>query len=304
MVIKDRWPLTYGTLNSLYYSDEEKHGYDLFFVDNGSSPENFNNLKKWLSSGLLPFKGLVRLEKEIPIAEAWNIFLALSRGYDFRIKLDNDLVFLGTPAVSWSVLSSKNFGKPPTPSPGDVGTNPGSPKVAGFIKGIGDFGRRGRKKTQAVHSCFIQHLEECAIKSNAEVIALAPVPGNAPFPKIVQELAGQQYKGTSFLIGGCMMVTKKCFDQIGYFDERLPRRIDMEYSLRAVKSGFNIAYHDRYYVVDMGLQNTDSDAASKYQMATGILDKQGLKDYCSSKWSIVAPNIESALEENKIVNIQ
>jgi hypothetical protein len=303
IVVKDRWPFTYATLNSVHYSDQNEDDFDLFIIDNGSDRNNLYQLKKWLSGGLLDFKNLICLSSPLPIPDVWNIFLSISQEYEYRTKLDNDIVFLGTPVIQWDAPIPKTKGELHYPKAEDYGTNPGAVQNASIVTGAHAM-KGPRQSQESLHSCFLQHFEDYHVISNAEMVSLVPITPGASFPDTIQNLAQTQINGYSYLVGGCTSITKRCFKTLGYFDERLPRRIDLEYSQRALLAGLNIGYHDKYYVSHVGARTpTDSDGQSKRSIADNIIQK-GRKKHCSSKWADIAGQIAQSLNENKIINLQ
>ena len=304
IVIKDRWDLTYQTLMSLYYCSQSS--FDLILIDNGSSSENLDNLKEWMESGLIPVKNLFCLP-ETPLATAWNLFLAMSKDYRYRTKMDNDLRFFNTPVAHVKPLELQ----PVSPAkkmatPMMTGTNPGATPVASFVKGAGR--QHTKKSSQRTHSAFLDHMELYHKRVTADLIALVPVSPKENFAATYKKLHTVTYKDMPYLFGACMLITKKCFDKLGYFDERLPRKIDIEYSQRALRNGINISYHDFYWVSHIGArQSTDDQAArdEKYRQALFIQDSEPpVECYADSEWELILPKIQKLAQENKVVTFK
>lgn len=305
IVIKDRWDLTLDCLNSLYYSDQSSSDYDLFLIDNGSTSENVAHLKEYVKSNLLPVKNLISIP-ETSVPKAWNLFLLLSRDYDFRVKYDNDLVLKGTIIPSEPVPRPKG-----APSPGDAGTNPGSVLSGAPIRGLGQVQSKARAAARALqkgmkrHSAFLTHMREFAEENNVDISALVPVNPEQSFGSMYHEVIRARWEGSSFLFGACMMVTKKCFDALGYFDERLPRRVDMEYSQRALRHKFNIGYHPYYYVKHIGARRSTERTDiihAKYNECIRIQKEEGnVEKYAHSEWEIASKRIGSLTTDHRVL---
>ncbi len=305
IVIKDRWGLTLDCLNSLYYSDQSVRDYDLFLIDNGSTDENVAHLKQYVKSNLLPVKNLISIP-ETPVPKAWNLFLLLSKDYDFRVKYDNDLVLKGT------IIPSEPVPKPKGRSlPGDTGLNPGAVPSAPPIKGLGQIQSNARFRAQAKkikrHSAFLTHMREFAEENNVDISALVPVNPEQSFGSMWYEVIRAQWKGLPYIFGACMMITKKCFDTLGYFDERLPRRVDMEYSQRAIRNKFNIGYHPYFHVRHIGAgkstERTDIIQA-KYKECIRIQEEEGnVEKYAHSEWEIASKQIKDLTNDYRVLTL-
>jgi len=140
LCVLNRWGLTQKTLQSIYHSDQSIDTFDLFIIDNGSDDATSANLKEWVLGGLIPVKNLITLKKPMPLGPAWNLFLDMTKDYEYRTKLDNDLIFANTP-VSDSGTDvpdnkyTKGLKKRVGDSPDDFGINPGAPKIASIQMG-------------------------------------------------------------------------------------------------------------------------------------------------------------------------
>lgn len=305
LVTRGRWKLTQQTLMSLFYSQQPKNSYDLYIIDNCSLKEDADNLRGFIRSGLLPVKNAYFLPAEATISEAWNLFLALTEKYDFRTKLDNDIVFRGTiPSTPKKIAANQ-------PSPADSGPNPGSipcgPPVKGAASSQVARSRAEKRRMQEFnHTRFLDHLERFMDENNVGVCALVPCPEQGQFYQMIRALSTQQFGGRPFLSGGCVMISKDTFDKLGFFDERIPRKIDLEYSQRAIRNKINIGYHPLYYVNHMDKGHTESDAAfqSKIEKSMNIIQNSPVETHCPSMWSKVVWKVLSASKNNKIIHLK
>lgn len=313
---------------SLYYCNQKKESYDLFLINNGSSDETTHLLKEWVKSGLVPVKNMYNMS-EVSVSQAWNLFLSVSKDYQFRTKMDNDVVLFNTPIsksppkkedelLSAAALEAQTGHNPAAaaatarrqapPAP----TNPGAVRNASIVKGASastrNKSRHDLRKYTKNHSAFLDHLEEYQGTVDAGLVSLIPVTPGESFFSMYQDAHRVTYKGSAYLFGACMLITKDCFDTLGYFDERLPRRIDIEYSQRAIRNGINISYHDHFWVSHIGARNSTEpkeEKEQKYQMALHIDDTQpAVERYSASLWDDIMPALQKASEKDKIVNLQ
>lgn len=301
IVAKDRWNLTLKTLQSLYHTDEPKDRYDLYIIDNGSSRSAERALKEWVYGKLIPVKNLVRT-KHLPIGAAWNLFLDIAKDYDYRTKLDNDLIFANTPVTIGE--TEKREGKSSrAPSPADSGTNPGATPVASFIVGAG----QKTVKRVARHTCFLQHLENALIEKKLAIAALAPVSVGVTLPQALPLLGEKTWRGQPYLLGACMTITVETFDQLGYFDEHLPMAIDKEYTQRAMAHGLNVGYVEDYCVIHAGESTpTCTDDVlqnNKWKLKQIETSLPFQRVYVHSKWEQVSDKIAKATASSLIVNL-
>jgi len=296
MVVKDRWDITLKSLQSIYYSDQDKGSFDVYLIDNGSTEENVNNIKEFVKSGMLPVKNLFCMS-EMSISKAWNLFLSVARNYECRTKYDNDLVLCGTISPS----EPKPAGLPPEVPMG--GTNPGAIASGPPIRGIGQHRHKKPQKGQT-HTAFLDHLFEFNKTYNVDLSALVPVTPGQPFDSMMAECASQTWQGMPYLFGACMMMSKKCFDTFGYFDERLSRRIDIEYTQRVIKQGFNIGYHPSFYVNHIGAANStepENIRLERYEIATKIGMTAPLEGYEHSSWEKILPRLDKSANKSKVL---
>lgn len=316
IVARNRWELTYQTLMSMYYSDQPKNSYDLYIIDNASDPDNTEQLREFINSGLLPVKNAYFLPTEVSIPKVWNLFLALADEYEYRVKYDNDLVLLRTTTPSSKPERDSNV---PESHPDEVNPLAGAPRSGAIIGGVNSptsrltsnsvgIGSRGKKYFVSDNSSrFLDHLTGFATEFSVDLAALAPVPPQLSFPAMINQLANRTLDGRSYLLGSCLQISKKVFDTLGFFDERLQRRIDIEYSQRALRSGFNIGYHPDYWVIHMGADAPTEDKGTldhKHAFSSSIMQQQPLAGKADSQWSQVIRQIKKASMKYKIVNVE
>ncbi len=307
MVIKDRWNLTYKTLMSLYYCDQSPNAYDLYLIDNGSSKENVRNLREFLDTNLLPARNVIFL-KEMSISQAWNLFLGLSKNYQFRTKVDNDIVFYNTPNVQVaSPLTDNQKFKIPRHSAPTGSVNPGAIPNASIVKGA-NAKSKNRPGISKAHSQFLVHLEEYyrSHEPRPEIVSLLPVTPGETFQSMMGEVIRKASVGVPYLFGACMMISKACFDKLGYFDERLARRIDVEYTQRAVRNGFRIGYHDSFWALHAGARESTETAEVRthnYAVATRIQEDSPIETFATSGWEAALSSLMQKAHKNKFLNI-
>lgn len=92
-----------------------------------------------------------------------------------------------------------------------------------------------------IHSC-----------SKLDLVAALPL----NFPLKFSRLLLEEFECKPYLYGACLMITKKCFETIGYFDENLERMVDVDYSKRSLKKGLKIGYANNTYVSHLGSGKT------------------------------------------------
>lgn len=317
VLISDRWSLTEMVLMSLYYSDQSKDDYDLYLIDNASSSNTQHELKEFTKSGILPVKNLFILPVHATISQAWNLFLAMTKDYEYRTKIDNDMIMLGT------VTPPSKKAKKGVPETHPAEVDPlmgGAPRSASIVGGVTSIGSRVHTRTVGIHgsgetnkldsggkhSRFLDHLEGFAREYNSDLTALVPVPPNGLFPAILEAISRQTIEGRPYLLGAFMMISRRAFEKIGYMDERLPRRETIEYSQRAIKNGLSIGYHDSYWAVHIG-QGKDTDPLNKEMQDTFSLrlyQEHPISGIADSVWEKVINRISKSSSKNKIVNLR
>lgn len=306
LVVKDRWNLTSKMLDSLFHTEQEK-SFDFYIISNGSSPSTNQNLKTWISGGFVPVKNLI-CTPEFSIPQIWNLFLMLAKNSPcpYRVMLQNDLVFHGTPV-------NLTDAKPQAPKarlepPPMLGVNPGAiPNLGATIsRGVS----HSRRSAVTMSTCFLDLLAEYTEEHDLSLCSLPFLSANQLPNWFLKKSAQQSYKNMPFIKMGVTLITDKAFNRLGYFDERLPRMIDVDYSQRALRQKMNIGYHNSYWTYDIGSDNPtegSSVAEHKRQIAMSILDTLGPveNDYASTIWEDPKKEraILKAVKKNKIVNV-
>ncbi len=301
IVAKNRWELTEKCLDSLYYSDQPQEDYDLFLIDNASNTRDKESIRDWVKSQVIPVKNLFMIKSAISIPLAYNLGWWSARKYRWRVKLDNDIVLANTP-VNLAKESDSTSAKR---RPNVGGTNPGAVQNASIIRGIGQ--TQASTRTKPTHTAFLSHMEDFAKESNANISCLVSIAPRTTFRGAYESAVKQKWRELPYVNGACMMVHKDCFDKIGYFEERIGRRIDVEYSQRAIKAGFNIGYNYTYGVFHVG-HDDDTDSAvkqKKIQNANRFLDEKITTDpeFYHSKWENLRLRVARAANKHTIVNV-
>lgn len=281
MVVKDRWELSFAALESLSNSNQSNL-FDMYIIDNGSEPSVSKRLRDLVTTSTsLPIKNLlVAPELELPLA--WNLFLSVTTEYPFRVKYDNDLMLPSSmPKIS-----------PPKSTPQVGGVNPGA--VPSKVR-IG-MHHTPKKQKPEKKPPFLEDMANFSANHAVDVLSLVCVVPGMNFQRTFEDIAR---RSNNFVLGGCMMITKKCIETIGYFDERLSRRIDIDYSRRAMASGLNIGYHDQHYLVHNGHASPAKNPAvhtdEKIEQSSG---------YVNSVWEDAIKRVCLAMSNNTIINLK
>lgn len=304
ILMHNRWDMTCSTLKSISQSDQNKADYDLYIVDNGSSDTTRQQLREWIQKNPLPVKNIF-LIPQATIGRAWNLFLSFTKQYPYRVLVENDITFLGTLDAKQSIPEKKRWSMP-TPEPKDAGVNPGAIPNVCVIRGPGDR-HRPKNHNPAQTSNFVNYLIDFSQKHSADMVACVPVPTGNYFLPVLQSIAEDRFRGDPYLLGGCLLITKKCIDTIGYMDERLPRRVIHDYSQRAINAGLNLGWHDSYWVIHNGW-NTPTEGQEESKIATqtamATLAKGSVKGFLKSEWSIVRDDLQANAKNNVVLNIK
>lgn len=299
LLVRNRWELTKQSLDSLVACQQPNEDYDLFVIDNASDPENKKKLKRYLSQGKLPLKNAFFLETEKSIAQAYNLFLSISQDYEYRVKFDNDITLRAT-----VVSVPKKRSGPPPPTPDEADPMAGAPRSASIVKGV----RRLQKRPATLHTRFLDYMKEFHKEYKADLVALLPCTPNTPFSAMMGEVAPRTINNRSYLLGSCLMISKVAFDKLGYFDERLHRKIDIEYSQRAIKQGLNIGYHPSYWAIHIGHNQPTEEKnilQAKEELTWKLLkDEEALPVPYKSIWEKAIWKILPSAEKNIIVNLK
>lgn len=298
IVVKDRWALTDKTLQSIYYSDQSKKSYDLYIIDNGSNKETHEKLKSKVNSGLIPVKNFISMPEQ-SIGVAWNLFLSITQDYNYRLKMDNDVVLINTlPSLQKRQWLSPDFGSKVL--------NEIPQSSATVVRGAGH-ASSGKRQRAPSDSRFLDRLREFSEANNTSITGLVPVNPGIPFSSMWRECVSKAWRGKPYLFGACMLINKECFDKIGYFNEKLPRMIDIEYTQRAIDNGLNIGYHNWYHITHIGAGNTTEDKSiqkKKYAEASDILTNKPVSKRFVSKWDKNYKKLLRRLSQHKILNIE
>lgn len=302
LLCKDRFDLTQKTLLSLYHSNQSYETYDLYVIDNGSGPYAKQRLKEWAGSNLLKIKNIFFTPDLYP-SRAWNLFLNISKDYPYRLMLDSDIVFHNTP-----VASSAPY-KPPLgsgiSSGGNAGINPGAIQNASIVKGVGDFSEK--KSISAPDTCFLDILKDSCSSQNAGICSLITLTPGQTFTATLENLASKRFRDRPYVQGGCTLISKECFDKIGYLDERLFTHYDIQYSQRALLKSINITYATTYcgyrlisdqHVVDEAFMQAKEAESLK------IIDSEKLSgQFVQSAWRKVEKKIRNKLADRSLVSL-
>lgn len=297
IVVHNRLDFTCKTLMSLVYSTQSKSSYDVFIINNGSDDQTTRLLNEFITNKLLPVVNLINCP-EMSVPKAWNLFMLLAKDYDYRIKLDNDMVMQNT------ILA-----KPTGPGSWYKVKSDADKKIELLPSQmiIGNSTARKNKKTEVIqHSNFLDMMSDLSQKDKIDLVALVPISPGQPFSVMYHEVARCTWNGRSYLFGACMMISKKCFDTLGYFDERLPRRIDIEYSQRALRNGFNLGYVENYGAIHLGaLGSTEPRHIADKKLSDAIaLEREFVHErFVPSIWESRPDRFLQFSHKNQVLNI-
>lgn len=93
--------------------------------------------------------------------------------------------------------------------------------------------------------------------------------------------------GHAYLFAACMMISKPCFKKLGYFDERLWRRIDIDYCHRARLANLAFGYADDYWVVHLG-ERTENKKLAKQRLTDAAKFNRIRTLYRKTEWENVS----------------
>ncbi|KKM34280.1 hypothetical protein LCGC14_1565380, partial [marine sediment metagenome] len=180
------------------------------------------------------------------------------------------------------------------------------PKSVSIIKGAHAGMYMRKKSAPPSHTRFLDHMSTFATEHNAGIVSLVACPPNVIFPAMFNELSQKRINGRPYLTGGCMMINKDTFDKLGYFDERIPRKIDIEYTQRAIKNGINLGYHPYFWAIHSGFaQPTEPKhiLQAKTELTWKILQEEDQPTSYSSIWEKALWKILPASQKNALVNL-
>jgi len=308
LLVKDRWEFTEQTLFSLRFCDHSAAEYDLFVIDNGSDISNFRKLKDWLAKYQLPVKNLFALGTTVSMAKAWNLFLYVSQGYRFRTKIDNDIILAGTKTPlthKMAAMAKKKMAEMQEQLKEAGGTNPGAiPGRPVLGQAVSKSVKRGKRNRTTK---FLGLMQDFGSHSNADLVSLVPISDNTPFGVAYQQVMSARFSGHPFLDGRCMMITKRAFDTCGYFDEKLPRLLEIDYCYRAMVAGLNICYHPQYWIRHIG-NEAPTEGITEAQIKVNkaqqrLVQFPATKVQLRSSWQECQVDIRDVAAESKVVRL-
>lgn len=139
-------------------------------------------------------------------------------------------------------------------------------------------------------TCFLSRLGKSMQKKKIDICSALPLaPHWLKKPHLVkmfrEECQERVDTGQAFLFAACMMISKPCFDAVGYFNERLWRGIDIDYCKRAKQKRFTIGYADNYWVVHLAAR-TEGAAIAKRRYRNAKREPSSI--YESTLWSDIS----------------
>lgn len=296
ILVKDRWDLTVQCLKSIYFNEQTSDSYDIYIIDNNSNDETKNNLKKYCQSTSLPIKNIIFIP-EINIPSAWNLFLGITSEYRYRVKLDNDIVIHKNTPMQLSYKDRHmldQLGKGVTAGGGNVRV--GATRIR----------PRRRNSSQA----FMTEMQKFSQTNNADIVALPCIGPTEVFNVTYNKLISAQLDGLPYLQSGCMLITKRCFKEIGYFDERLDRESGIEYTQRAIKNKLNIGYCETVHClhVDEQVKSTEINKwqqliISQIQVSRQIRQELPAIKFVPTKFEGALNNIKQEMKKYRILSI-
>jgi hypothetical protein len=300
----DKWDFTQQTLKSIAESSQDPASYDLYVIDNGSTPTNKLLLKQWAE--INECKNVFLLgNTSIPIA--WNLFLSLTSHYPYRTLMDNDVVLRGT---LWAkgMTEMDALAAHTETQVIDAGTNPGCPKNVSIVKGVGMF-RRAKKQassTSGPESSFLDNAVGFMSRYSVGMMSYVPVVPSTSFDVMMLSFVKDKYRGLPFLTGGCVTIARPTLDAVGYMDERLTRQVFVDYSQRCLRSGHQIGYHDSYWVMHHHVPPANQQIVEAERRASmHVLDADPKhKRYQGTRWTPIVDAIRNCAETTKIVTLK
>lgn len=304
LICNTPFDLTQKSLQSLLLSDQPKTSYDFFIIDNTGNEKHNRQIKNWVHSQVAPVKALIVLGKTIKASKAWNLFFNLAQDYDYRTKIDSGVVLYGTPVALGPVEKTKPVRGP---SPGDSGANPGSIPSASMPMGASSGIKvRERVVKNSVHSCFLSHLTDCINTTGVGIASLVPLQEKQNFMDACKVLGAKNWRGAPCLVGKCLMVGKTVFDKVGYFDERLPHFVDLEYSQRCMGNAINVGYAANYWALDFAANAVPIDVLKKNELLANQVvqtDRGFCRDKLASQWMTIEDKLHKQISSSVIINM-
>lgn len=304
IVVKDKPDLTALLLQSIYLSQEPKSNYEVFVIDNASNDETRELLKESIQTNLLPYKNIYFVKNEYSLSRIWNLFLCISQQYAYRMCMNNDVVLAHTLPPS----TKKKKSPIEESSPAQADPLAGAPRSSSIV-GAGSAALtpvapilKQSRKSQRNSSQFFTLMKNFSAEYNVDIVSLVPVIENENFRISWNRHIAYTLNNLPYIVGGCMLITKKAFDTLGYFDERLAENIDIEYTHRAIKQGINIGYHPEFWIISRGTQ-TAIDRHKKDQ-ALNIILNSPLRGKNESDWDKIIWKILSTSKKRKIIQLK
>lgn len=297
IICNSPWEMTEQTLRTIVLADESKDNYDLYIIDNTANSEHMSNMKEWVRSQTMPVAGLISLTKNIYLSKAANLFLNLTQEYDFRTYVASGIAFTNMPPVSKKAVKTSDA------NVARMLRNPGAPQSVSILRGAG---HKPDKKV-VMPTKFLEHMESDIKKKNTGIMALVSIPQGHMFRQMWQVVHARTWRGHPCITGRCWMITKSCFDKIGYFDERLPAFIDFEYSQRAMSNGINVGYVYNYWVTDYSSKLVESENNQRNELLAGqalMMDNGVKQDKLETQWKDVQARIRKQLATSKILTME
>ena len=305
MLTHNRWKFTKQSLYSLYYNAQPKDDYDLYIIDSSDDHGDAASLEAFVKSNLLPVKNVFYVPSELNIAQKANLFLcfAAKMGYEYMVKMDNDVVLKG--ALSGNLpAAGRNITNGGWTLPIGRGGEPaGGPPITGMGAA---HNIKSREKSKP-HNRFLDHMAQFSKEFSVPMVSLVPVTPGQSFSSMWESVVQASFKGQPFLFGSLMMLSKECQKTIGFFNEFLPRQVDIEISQRLLRSGHNIGYHPFFHMVHIGAtQSTETPAVldKKYEESKRLQNLNPLEGFVDTMWSKSINLIIRRMNANKFITIE
>jgi GT2 family glycosyltransferase len=240
--------------------------------------------------------------------------LYLTQDYKFRTKIDNDIIFAGTrtPTVVREgvkkMKKKKRLQKEMEESIGGGPDGPGYNMPREPSRAGSGFTKRTYKPVPFRRGTeFLYHLVDFHRESGADMVSLVPLSPENSFIDEHKKACTNLFMDAPYLRGGCVMITKAGFDKCGYYNEKIERMGDLDYSRRIMKAGLNIGYHPRYWVQHNGHElytEGPNLASTRQQMARHYMENTPTVINMGTKWEKKGKAILAAAAKTDIVNIE
>lgn len=296
LMISHRSLFIHKTLESLQESDLASQGCDLFLILHGT-PGLLKTeiLDHWIDA--LPVKNVLVLPP-MKLSVVWNIFLALTKYYNFRTLIDDDLVWPHS-GVS-EQKSTKTHLHDSIVYPFHQQTSFQS-IPSSVVMGASEV---VPARAMVTHARFLETATNVLKSKGWELCSLLPVPVWSTFQE--QRRILREHHGVRVIPGGCVTFTRAAFDQLGFFDERLPRKLWFDYSLRAARQGLKWGVQDQSFVYHLGEgQPADGQEMMRNaQVGLYVLDNRPEEARYRTKWSSIFKFVRREANRSLIVEIE